>query len=286
MARTLAHISDLHFGRIRDEVVEALLADLAAAAPSLIIISGDFTQRARKGQYEAARRFLDRLCTPWLAVPGNHDVPTFDVVSRYLRPLTYFKRYITKDDYPLYIDEEIAVIGINTARAWVWDWSHGRVSDQQMRRVSEVMRGVSPKLFKVVFGHHPFLPPPSAPGTRLVGRARSALKALEAAGVELLLAGHLHQAYTGDVMSHHTHIARSILVAQASTATSTRVRGEPNAYNLITIDMPRVTFEVRSWEGAAFMPALRTCWRREGDRWLREELDPGLERLDRMIGRH
>jgi 3',5'-cyclic AMP phosphodiesterase CpdA len=273
--RTIAHMSDLHFGRVRTEIVQALLADVAALSPTLVVISGDLTQRASRAQYEAAEAFLARMPVPWVAVPGNHDIPTLNPITRFTRPLSRFRRHVSRDAQPFWMDEEIAVCGINTARSWVWDWSHGRVSWRQMESVREAMRDVPPDRFRIVFAHHPFLPPPTAPGTRLVGRAVPALKALEEAGVEMLLAGHLHRAYTGDIMSHHTHVARSILVAQASTATSTRLRSEPNAYNLITIDGPSVTFEVRSWEGASFMPGLVTRFRRDGSRWIRVETDPG-----------
>jgi 3',5'-cyclic AMP phosphodiesterase CpdA len=273
--RTIAHMSDLHFGRVRTEIVQALLADVAALSPTLVVISGDLTQRASRAQYEAAEAFLARMPVPWVAVPGNHDIPTLNPITRFTRPLSRFRRHVSRDAQPFWMDEEIAVCGINTARSWVWDWSHGRVSWSQMESVREAMRDVPPDRFRIVFAHHPFLPPPTAPGTRLVGRAVPALKALEEAGVEMLLAGHLHRAYTGDIMSHHTHVARSILVAQASTATSTRLRSEPNAYNLITIDGPAVSFEVRSWEGASFMPGLVTRFRRDGSRWIRVETDPG-----------
>jgi 3',5'-cyclic AMP phosphodiesterase CpdA len=273
--RIIAHMSDLHFGRVRNEIVQALLADVAAVSPTLVVISGDLTQRASRAQYEAAEAFLGRMPVPWVAVPGNHDIPTLNPITRFTRPFARFRRHVSRDAQPFWMDEEIAVCGINTARSWIWDWSHGRVSWSQMDSVRAAMRDVPPDRFRIVFAHHPFLPPPTAPGTRLVGRAVPALKALEEAGVEMLLAGHLHRAYTGDIMSHHTHVARSILVAQASTATSTRLRSEPNAYNLITIDGPSVTFEVRSWEGAAFMPGMVTRFRRDGSRWIRVETDPG-----------
>lgn len=275
--RRIAHLSDLHFGRVREEIVEGLLADVAAQRADLVIVSGDLTQRAFRSQFRAARDFLRRLPAPWLAVPGNHDVPTIDVLARYTRPLTRFRRYITDDEYPSWADDEIAAVGINTARSWVWDWSQGRVGWRQMDHIRERFRGLPDHVFRIVFAHHPFLPPPGAPATRLVGRAMPAAAALEAAGVDLLLAGHLHRAYTGDIASHHAHVERSILVAQASTATSTRIREEPQAWNLITVDRPEVGIEVRTWEGAGFVRGLADRWRRGADhRWARVALDTGL----------
>ncbi len=274
--RRLAHISDLHFGRIDPRVVEGLLCDLAAAGPDLIVISGDLVQRAKAHHFEEARAFLQRLPFPYLVVPGNHDIPVYNLVWRFLDPFGNYKRYITRDLSPFHVDSEIAVLGINTARPVIMDFSEGRMNKAQIQRVREVFCPLPDGVFKVLFTHHPFLPPPDKPGTRLVGRHKLALPALESCGVDLLLAGHLHRAYSGDIMTHHTQVARSILVAQASTATSTRLRNEANAYNLITVAPPRVTFEVRSWEGAAFTGGLVSTWRKDGPRWTLEGQDTGF----------
>lgn len=274
--KTLAHISDLHFGRINPLVVEGLLADITAARPDLIVISGDLVQRAKARHFEEARAFLRRLPFPYLVVPGNHDIPVYNVVRRFIDPLRHYKHYISRDLSPFHVDDEIAVLGINTARSFIMDFSEGRMNKAQIQRVREVFRELPDSVFKVLFTHHPFLPPPDAPHTRLVGRHKLALPALEACGVDLLLAGHLHRAYSGDIMTHHTQVARSILVAQASTATSTRLRDEANAYNLIAIAPPRIAFEVRSWEGAAFTGGLSSSWRKEGQHWILESQETGF----------
>lgn len=276
--KTLAHISDLHFGRIDHAVVEGLLGDLMERKPDLVVISGDLVQRARRRHFEEARAFLERLPFPYLVVPGNHDIPVYNVVRRFTDPFRYYKRYITHDLSPFHVDDEIAVLGLNTARSVILDFSHGRINRSQIERIAEVFGDLPPHVFKVLFTHHPFLPPPDAPGTRLVGRHKPALSALEACGVDLLLAGHLHRAYSGDIMSFHTQVARSILVAQASTATSTRLRNEANAYNLITIAQPHITFEVRAWEGAAFTGGLVSRYRRREHLWALEAQDTGFRR--------
>lgn len=279
--RTLAHISDLHFGRIDHRVVEGLLTDLIATKPDLIVISGDLVQRARARHFGEARAFLERLPFPYLVVPGNHDIPVYNILRRFTDPFGNYKRYITRDLSPFHIDSEIAVLGINTARSVIFDFSEGRMNKAQIQRVREVFCELPGHVFKVLFTHHPFLPPPDDPKTKLVGRHKLALPALETCGVDLLLAGHLHRAYSGDIMSHHTQVARSILVAQASTATSTRLRDEANAYNLISIAPPTVTFEVRSWEGAAFTGGLVSTWRKDGHRWTLQSQNTGFRPVSR-----
>src|SRR5437763_9141088 len=113
--RTIAHISDIHFGKIDPMVVEAVVADIRAQKPSLVIMSGDFTQRARAGQYRQAAAFMSRLPLPQLFVPGNHDIPLFDLISRFFKPLRNYKKFITTDLRPVYRDDELLVIGVNTA---------------------------------------------------------------------------------------------------------------------------------------------------------------------------
>ncbi|ACI98756.1 metallophosphoesterase family protein [Rhodospirillum centenum] len=281
--RRIAHISDLHFGRIDPAVVAALRDDLAAQAPDLIVVSGDLTQRARPSQFRAARAFLADLPAPHMVVPGNHDLPAFNLLARLVDPLRNYRRYIAEDLDPFLNLGNLAVLGLNTSRSLILDFAEGRVNQRQMDRILGCLRELGPEVFKVVFTHHPFLPPPDHPGRRLVGRATRALRALEAAGVDLLLAGHLHRAYSGDVMSHHAHVERSILVAQASTATSTRLRNEPNAWNLIEIAPPSLVLRLRTWEGERFMPGLVTAWEKHGPRWEKRGEDTGLAELDRRL---
>lgn len=282
--RTVAHISDLHFGRIDRAVVEGLVADLMHVAPDVVVISGDLVQRAKESHFLQARAFLERLPFPVMVVPGNHDIPVYNVFLRFTNPLGLYRRHIAHDLSPVRVDSDIAILGLNTARSAILDFSQGRLNRTQIGRIREVFGALSPSVFKILFTHHPFLPPPDAPDTRLVGRHRLALPALEACGVDLLLAGHLHRAYSGDIMTHHTQVARSILVAQASTATSTRLRNEANAYNRIVIgrDGPAhtVTLEVRAWEGAFFTPGLVSCYRRDGERWTLIHQDTGFRLPD------
>ena len=61
---TIVHLSDLHFGRVDPKIVAPLVRTVETAAPDLVVVSGDLTQRARGGQFREARRFLDRLTFP------------------------------------------------------------------------------------------------------------------------------------------------------------------------------------------------------------------------------
>ena len=140
--KKLLHLSDLHFGRVDDSLVEPLRRAAQAIAPDLVVISGDFTQRARRVEYRAARRFLDSLSSPRLVVPGNHDIPLWDVIRRFVSPLGRYRHYITDDLAPFYVDDEIAVLGINTARSLTR--KYGRINARQMARAREVFAEADP----------------------------------------------------------------------------------------------------------------------------------------------
>ena len=133
--RTLAHLSDLHFGRIGRGVLDALHRRLWQVKPDLVVVSGDLTQRARARQFRAARAFLDTLPTPQLVVPGNHDVPLYNVFARFLAPLAGYRRFVADEVDPSFVDDEIAVVGINTARSFTW--KGGGVSEAQLARAEE-----------------------------------------------------------------------------------------------------------------------------------------------------
>jgi len=266
--RTIAHLSDLHFGRADPVVVEGLLRDLALRRPSLIVISGDLVQRAGPRHFTAARAFLERLEQPYLVIPGNHDIPAYNLWLRFTDPFGRYRRYISQDLSPFFIDSEIAVLGLNTARSLNLNFAHGRINRHQIARIAEVFGEVAPPVVKILVTHHPFLPPADAPGTHLLGRAALALPVLEAAGVDLLLAGHLHRGYTGRLSDHHLEVVRTILVVQASTATSTRRRNEPNGYHWLTVDGAQLICEERRWSGSAFVANSRCCYCREPAGWV------------------
>jgi 3',5'-cyclic AMP phosphodiesterase CpdA len=183
--KTIVHISDLHFGTEVPDVAEALVADVEARAPTLVIVSGDLTQRARRKQFEAARNFLARLPMPQLVVPGNHDVPLYDVARRFISPLKRYCHFISQELDPTFSDDEIIVVGLNTARSFTW--KNGRISVDQIEALEGRLERGGLRV-KIVVTHHPFLPPPGDVGIDLVGRAGRAIGVLDTCNVDLLTA--------------------------------------------------------------------------------------------------
>ena len=247
----IAHITDLHFGAEDPAVVEALAAELAADRPDLVAVSGDLTLGARPAEFRAARAFMDALPSPALAVPGNHDITPYRLFERFTHPYARWRAEISPETEPSWQDDQVMVAGLNTARrfGWHYDWSRGRVTSARLQRLLVRLSAAPPALTKIVVAHHPLLPPEAAPGTPVAGGARQALLALAAAGVRLVLAGHLHRGYARLA----SPAADAPLILQGSTATSTRLRGEPNAYNRVTIGRDgHPTVEIRIWNGHAW----------------------------------
>jgi len=272
--KLIAHISDLHFGAEQAAVAEALRADLHALnpAPTLVVISGDLTQRARRKQFADAAAYVRTLPVPQLVIPGNHDVPLYDVLRRFLAPLARYRRFISAELNPVFDDGDLFVAGINTARSLTS--KSGRISVAQIEKLRARLQQTTAR-FKVVVTHHPFIPPPvngsSDARIDLVGRAAQALTVLDAGGVDLLLSGHLHHSYAGNTRTQYPAAHRAIIAAQAGTAISHRVRrNDPNGYNLITLDEDRISIEVRAWTDGAFRPLTATHYRRHAQGWLEE----------------
>lgn len=256
MAR-IAHLSDVHFGAHDPAVVAGAEAWLAEKRPDLVVISGDFTQRARLAQYREAGAFLDRLEAAGLktlGVPGNHDVPLYDVVQRFTRPLNRYRRYIDDDLCPWFENDRLAVLGINTARSLTF--KDGRISHAQMRVIRERFRDVPETSTRVLVTHHPLFAMPigeAGEPSDAVGRHKDAVEAVCEAGVHILLAGHFHRSFSGSARAMVKN-AGPALVIQAGTATSTRLRdGEAQSFNLITTERnDAIDLQVVQWDGSAF----------------------------------
>lgn len=267
--RTLVHLSDLHFGHIDHTLIAPLIETITLIAPDIVVVSGDLTQRARREQFKEARAFLDAIPFPKLIVPGNHDVPLYNVFARFFRPLKHYRRYITPDLEPIFADNELAVMGINTARSLTI--KDGRINAAQISRIREHLCQCDAKVIKVLVTHHPFDLPPGHDEDALVGRAPLAMATLAECGIDLLLAGHLHVSHTGHTALRYKIQGHSALVVQAGTATSTRGRGETNSFNVIQVDHPCVTVARWAWQPdrRTFTLAMTEHFEHRHDGWVR-----------------
>lgn len=261
--RIIVHLSDLHFGAIDDRRLAPLAASIAAFAPHLVAISGDLTQRARVREFQQAREFLDRLGLPLVVVPGNHDVPLFDVATRLLDPSGRFRRLIEADPMPVFEDAEIVAIGLNSARALAGQGGGGRLSRAQVVRAADRLAAARPNTTKIVVTHHPFDVPSMHPAHFLVGRAKMAMAEFARVGADLLLAGHLHVSHVGRTAERYRVDGHSALVIQAGTL-SRRARGEPNSFNVLRVRADRLSIDRMTWHDRE--ETFSTSWTGEYER--------------------
>jgi 3',5'-cyclic AMP phosphodiesterase CpdA len=266
--RVVVHLSDIHFGRLNPATVQPLSAAIAHLAPDLLAVSGDLTQRARRSEFVAARQFLDALPFQRLVVPGNHDVPLHNIVTRFFTPLARYRHAITSDLSPVYRDEEMIVVGVNTARSFTW--GEGRINAAQVDEIVGHLAGAPPDLIRIVVTHHPFDLPEGVDEARLLGRAAMAMRKLSAAGADLFLAGHLHLSHIGHTAERYRIGGHSALVVQAGTV-STRSRGEEPSFNVLRIERPRISVERLVWdsERVAFAAAGESQYRHSEAGWIK-----------------
>ena len=248
--RTIAHLSDLHFGAADPQVVQALADCITSLAPDVVAVSGDLTQRARRSQFRRARAFLASLPGAQVVVPGNHDVPLYNVLARFGNPLRGFRHYITTERYPSFRDAELAVVGANTTRSFTV--KDGGLRPADVGRLSALLDDVPPQAVRVVVCHHPF-DRPAGRGGRWTAPApdAAAVNTLVARGADIFLTGHLHLSYVGHTAVRYQIPGRSAIVIEAGTATSVRGRGEVNSFNLLHIEGDRVAVERLDWDAAA-----------------------------------
>lgn len=231
----LLQISDAHFGTERPDVVDALLQLAARERPDLVVLSGDITQRARRSQFAAARAFVERLGpTPALVVPGNHDIPLFNVFARVLFPYANYRHAFGSELEPVFESRDVLVIGVNSARPS--RHTEGEVSEEQIGRVAGRLRSASASQLRVIVMHHPVAAMNADYTQHLLHGREHAVRQWAKAGADLIVGGHAHLPYAVP-LADRMDLARPVWVVQAGTALSTRVRaGIPNSVNMIRYD--------------------------------------------------
>lgn len=267
----LAHISDLHFGAVSSSLPEALKEALIQAAPDMLVVSGDLTQRGRSSEFKEAKAFLDSIPLPQLVVPGNHDVPAWwRMWERLSRPWHRFRRLVHEDLEPVWRSPGLFVVGVNSARraGWHLDWSRGRLSRAQMARLVRLGQEAPENALRVLVVHHPPAAPPQGTRRHLLGRNRQFSEAVGRAGMDLILSGHFHVSYAQTLPLVSGEKPRACVLSAVSTATSHRLKGEPNGFHLIEGDARHLQIQACAWDGAAYAPGKRWEFEAEDGNWL------------------
>jgi 3',5'-cyclic AMP phosphodiesterase CpdA len=252
----LLQVSDPHFGTERAEVVEALERLVQEQAPDVLLLTGDITQRATATQFAAARAFVDRLRVPTLlAIPGNHDIPLFNLAARLFAPHARYQRVFGDVLEPDFENDEVLVLALNTTR-W-YRHEDGEVSAAQIERVAQRLEAARPEQWRIVVVHQPVAVTREADRANLLHGREAAVRRWAAAGADLVVGGHIHLPFVLPLRERWPGLARTMWAVQAGTAVSDRVRADAgNSVNVIRIaaatpNAVRPHCSVERWDHAA-----------------------------------
>ena len=251
MTACILHVSDLHVGTREDPQVEDALGRLAVQLrPDLVVASGDLTNRGRREEHERAHRFLTSLGPAVLAVPGNHDLP-YTFPARLVRPWAEFER-VWGTAEPTHASPAVHAIGLNSARPY--RHQSGALRNDQLRAAAERLASAADGAYRVVALHHHMLGAPwRAARKRPVSHRNRVLRELVAAGADLILAGHIHQAAVSE--RHEFQVidgdVRAAIVSIAPGLGQPRPRrlGEARGLHVYEIGDATLTVETYIWRG-------------------------------------
>lgn len=241
----ILHLSDTHFGTEVPPVVDALVRAADLLAPNLVICSGDLTQRAKRRQFESAAAFLGRFGdVPRMVIPGNHDIPLWNVAARVVSPYTRFRSLFgaleSSHEMPL-----AKVVALNTTHPS--RHKNGAITSEHVEQTCRQLASASPRQLRIVVTHHPLYVPAATERHNEAAGNRLAAQRWANAGVDLVMGGHIHLPYFTPVPRAFVNADRSFWVAQAGTAVSHRVRaGFPNSFNIVEWD--GVTCTLQRWD--------------------------------------
>ena len=247
--RHLLHISDIHFGpNFRPEVAEGVQEMVRVRKPDLVIISGDVTRRAKQRQFEDARAWVERLEAPWIVVPGNHDVPAYRVWERLLDPYGSYRRHFQDELEPVFEDDELLVVGVNTA--FKWTVKDGRFTKASLRRMEQLFSQAPAGKARLVIAHHQVTPPPRYDTQRVAERSVEAIELMRRLGVEVVFSGHQHQTYIATSEEYRPSGSSPTLFLHSGSTTSSRGRGWErgrNSCNWLVIDEQTIAVHHLLW---------------------------------------
>lgn len=253
----IALAADLHFGSVPEGLASALREAMEAQEPDVAVIAGDLTLRARKREFEQASAWLLSLKPPALVIPGNHDLPYFNLIQRFRNPFKRYRRAANAATLmPVVEGGDGLALGFTTARPWQphFRWQEGTARLRDIEAAGAVLEAAPAGLFKAVAVHHPLMQIPGFPRAQPVRRGDLALASFAEAGVSLVMSGHIHQSFAVEA----SIAGRPMAMVGAPTALSSRMRGEANGFWMIDATVQSIACTLWLWDGSGFSPASQT----------------------------
>ena len=229
--KKIVHISDLHFGTEKPDILSLLFDELNSINPDVVVVSGDLTQRAKTKQFIKAKSFINRVDFPLVIIPGNHDIPLYNIWERVTNPFAKFESYFDKSDR-YYSDDQLQIIGLNSVRNL--RWKSGRISSEELEIADSQLKEFPKKTVKILTFHHNLLHISSQRNAVKLFKTKLMHDWLMQNGIDLVLFGHDHRPMVQPILFDEDNTFDFILI-QAGTTISKRTRGFPNSFNLINI---------------------------------------------------
>jgi 3',5'-cyclic AMP phosphodiesterase CpdA len=237
----ILHLSDLHFGTEQPEMVEVLKSDIQVMKPDIIVVTGDVTQRATVQQYKKAKVFFDELKhKAIICVPGNHDIPLYNLFQRFFYPFVKYEKYISQHRCPMYRQDNIAILGINSATPY--KPMGGYVTEKQMEMATSFFQPLPAETCKIILMHHNLI---STERHKIINASEKLINHFSACGVNLILSGHIHAPHCEQLKRNY--VMHNMYAITAGTAISHRT-SELNSYNIINIAPQSLDLIVREWQ--------------------------------------
>lgn len=237
------HVSDLHFGAADEAALDWFAALVAAERPDAVAVTGDLTMRARRAEFAAAAEWLGTLGVPLTIEPGNHDLPYWNILARFLQPYRRFHRLAAALERPLHLPG-VHLVPLKTTARWQlrFNWSWGVVSRSSLgAALTQLGDRRDDDSIALVACHHPLIDRETIRSRGRTLRGREALSRLAAAGADAVISGHVHDPFDAVVDAG----GRPIRVIGAGTL-SHRTRDTPPSFNVLTVERGRLTTDVRT----------------------------------------
>lgn len=238
----IIHISDIHFGKEDEGIVNALSTKINEIEPEIIVVSGDLTQRAKHQEYQKAKYFLNKLDFPQVVIPGNHDIPLYNLFERIINPFRKFNQYFP--NFRRYENDELSIVGLNSVRNL--RWKSGKLTIDHIENNAAELKKKDKAKLNIVVMHHNLLLLPSSKESEKNFRTKLIQKWIYDNKIDLILFGHDHKSMIKPILFNDDNIFDFILI-QAGSATSTRRRGSTNNFNLITFDNSVIQISVQTY---------------------------------------
>lgn len=234
---TIVHISDPHFGTESKTIADQVVNKINEINPEVVVVSGDITQRALSSQFKKAQSFLEEIKTPKLVIPGNHDIPLYNVFERFADPFAKYNEFISSEEYPKYTSNNLSLVGVNTCTPF--KSQSGRIKEEDIDYLKNYFSQVDSNIIKSVVVHHNIMPYEGLKGSSVLGNAETFLPEMNKCGVDLIFAGHLHKSLV--INYSEPEVNNSMLLLQAGTCISARLREEENTFLMIETTSSKIT---------------------------------------------